>query len=110
MEAKDNEIISMQEHLYSMNSKENVRLLRESENAERLRYLEAEKKSLSRELYEYKAKFQDAEERNRLLMTEKKELDDFVRNPKRASGDIGEKYEEVLKNFEREIVDLRNEN
>jgi hypothetical protein len=94
----------MQEHLYAMNSKENVRLLRESENAERLRHLESEKKALSRELYEYKVRWQDAEEKNRQLMSEKRELDDFVRNPKRASGDIGEKYEEVLRTFEKEIV------
>lgn len=59
----------MQEHLYSMNSKENMRLLRESETAEKLRQLESEKKALSRELYEYKARWQDAEEKNRLLMT-----------------------------------------
>lgn len=52
-----------------MNSKENMRLLRESETAEKLRQLESEKKALSRELYEYKARWQDAEEKNRLLMT-----------------------------------------
>ena len=44
-------------------------------------------------------RWQDAEEKNRLLMTEKKELDEFVRNPRRTSGDINEKYEEVLKTF-----------
>jgi hypothetical protein len=43
-------------------------------------------------------------------MLEKKELDDFVRNPKRNGADINEKYDEVLKTFEREITELREEN
>jgi hypothetical protein len=43
-------------------------------------------------------------------MLEKKDLDDFVRNPKRTGGDINEKYDEVLKTFEREITELREEN
>jgi hypothetical protein len=39
-------------------------------------------------------------------MHEKKELDDFVRNPKRNGGDINERYDEVLKSFDREITEL----
>lgn len=42
-----------------------------------------------------------------MLMMEKKEIDDFVRNPRRTGGDINEKYEEVLKTFEKEIIELR---
>lgn len=43
-------------------------------------------------------------------MMEKRELDEFVRSPRRVGGDINEKYEEVLKTFEKEIIELREEN
>jgi hypothetical protein len=65
----------MQEHLYAMNSKENVRLLRESEVQDRVRQLEVEKRGLARELHETRARVQELEDRNRVLVAEKREID-----------------------------------
>lgn len=58
-----------------MNSKENVRLLRESEVQDRVRQLEVEKRGLARELHETRARVQELEDRNRVLVAEKREID-----------------------------------
>lgn len=54
---KESEIVAMQEQLYAMNSKENVRILRDSETQERVARMEAEKRQLLREVAELRARW-----------------------------------------------------
>jgi hypothetical protein len=50
----------MQEQLYAMNSKENVRILKDNETYDRIRQLEGDKKSLIRELADLKTRIREA--------------------------------------------------
>lgn len=96
--SKDNEIMSIQEELYSINSKENVGILKEVECLERLRAVEKEKIEVEYLLHQSQSEVQHLGQSIRQL--------EFIVADQQANINVAveneRKYQQVLKSLKVE--------
>lgn len=88
-------MMGMQEELYSINSKENIRILKEAEYLEKIKMLENQKRQLINKIEDTGSRIhsqnQSIRELEQIILEQQSNINIAVNNEK--------KYEEIIKSF-----------
>jgi seryl-tRNA synthetase len=103
----------MQQELFKINSKENLRYIKDNESIDRVKQLDIYKRNLNREVIELKRFIEELQEQIKIVQNENKILEDVATEKKVnawSSLNKQDEKDEIIDKLREEMADLKGYN
>jgi hypothetical protein len=100
----------MQQELFKINSKENLRYIKDNESIDRVKQLDIYKRNLNREVIELKRFIEELQEQIKIVQNENKILEDVATEKKVnawSSLNKQDEKDEIIDKLKEEMADLK---